>query len=86
MFSHFSYIQLSVAPWTEAHQAPLSMRFPRQEHWSGLPCPPPEDLPDPGIEAVSPVLQVDSLPAEPWGKPFSSLLLLPPLLSRVSRV
>ena len=43
----------SVTPWTVDHQAPLSMRFSRQEYWSGLPCPPPEDLPDPGIEPTS---------------------------------
>ena len=42
-----------VTPWTVAHQAPLSMGFSRQEHWSGLPCPPPGDLPNPGIEPVS---------------------------------
>ena len=41
------------------------MGFSRQEYWSGLLCPPPGDLPDPGIEPVSPALQVDSLPAEP---------------------
>jgi len=45
------------------------MGFFRQEYWSELPCPPPEDLPDPGIEPASPALQVDSLPAEPPGKP-----------------
>ena len=39
--------------WTVAHQAPLSMGFSRQEYWSGLPCPPPGDLPDPGIETQS---------------------------------
>ena len=39
-----------MTPWTVAHQAPLSMGFPRQEYCSGLPCPPPGDLPDPGIE------------------------------------
>ena len=53
-------------------QAPLSMGFSRQEHWAGLPCPPPGDLPDPGIEpesSVSPTLQADSLPTEPPGKP-----------------
>ena len=57
-----------VIPWTETQQTPLSMQFPRQEYWSGLPFPPPRDLPDPGIEPTSPVsptLQVDSLPAEP---------------------
>ena len=40
-------------PWTVAHEAPLSMGFSRQEYWSGLPCPPPGDLPDPGTERVS---------------------------------
>ena len=39
--------------WTVAHQVPLSMRFSRQEYWSGLPCPPPGDLPDPGMEPTS---------------------------------
>ena len=43
--------------------------FSRQEYWSGLPCPPPGNLPDPGIEPGSPALQVDSLPSEPPGKP-----------------
>ena len=43
-------------PWTVAHQAPLSMGFSRQEYWSGLPCPPPGDLPNPGIEPRSPEL------------------------------
>ena len=41
--------------WTADHQAPLSMGFSRQEYWSGLPCPPPRDLPNPGIEPRSPV-------------------------------
>ena len=48
-----SHVQLFVTPWTVAHQAPLSLGFSRQEYWSGLPFPPPEDLPDPGIEAAS---------------------------------
>ena len=39
--------------WTGAHQAPLSVGFSRQEYWSGLPCPPPGDLPDPGIKLAS---------------------------------
>ena len=43
--------------------------FSRQEYWSGLPCPPPGDLPNPGIRPGSPTLQVDSLPSEPPGKP-----------------
>ena len=45
--------RLSATPWTVAHQAPLSMGFSRQEYWSGLPCPPPGDLPHPGIEPTS---------------------------------
>ena len=51
--SRFSCVQLFATPWTNAHQAPLSMAFSRQEYWSGLPCPPPGDLPDPGIERTS---------------------------------
>ena len=50
-----SCVQLFATLWTVARQAPLSMGFPRQENWNGLPFPPPEDLPDPGIEPVSPV-------------------------------
>ena len=45
-----SHVQLFVTPWTEAIQAPLSMAFSRQEYWSGLPFPPPGDLPHPGIK------------------------------------
>ena len=51
--------------WTIAHQGPLSMGFPGQEYWSGLPFPSPGDLPDPGIEPRYPVLQADSLLSEP---------------------
>ena len=54
--------------WTVAHQAPSSMRFSRQEYWSGLPFPSPGDLPDPGIEPRSPTLQTDGLPSEPPGR------------------
>ena len=55
--------------WIIALQTPLSVRFPRQEYWNGLPFPPPGDLPDPGVEPVSLAWQADSLPAEPQGKP-----------------
>ena len=55
--------------WTAAHQAPLSMEFSRPEYWSGLSFPSPGYLPDPGIEPMSPALQVNSLPSEPPGKP-----------------
>ena len=48
-----SHVPLFATPWTIARQLPLSMRFPRQEYWSGLPFPSPEDLPDPGIKPTS---------------------------------
>ena len=51
--SRFSCVRLSVTPWTAAHPSPLSMRFSRQEYWSGLLCPPPGDFPDQGIEPTS---------------------------------
>ena len=54
MLSHFNHVQLFATPWTIALQAPLSMQFSRQEYWSGLPFPPPGDLPNPGIKPVSP--------------------------------
>ena len=50
-----------------AHQTPLSVGFPRQEYWSGLPFSPLGDLPDPRIKPTSPELQADSLPSEPLG-------------------
>ena len=65
MLSSFSHVQLFAMLWTVAHQAPLSIGFSRQEFWSGLPFPSPEDLPDPGIEPASPALQMDSLLSKP---------------------
>ena len=56
-------------PWTVAHQALLSVGSSRLEYWKGLPCPPPGDLPDPGIELGSPALQVDALLFELPGTP-----------------
>ena len=64
-----SRVQLFATPWTVAYQAPPSMGFSRQECWSGLPFPSPGNLPDPGIEPGSPILQADALPSEPPGKP-----------------
>ena len=55
MLSHFSHVQVFMTPWTVVLQAPLSTRFSRQEYWSGFPCPPSGDLPNPGIEPASPV-------------------------------
>ena len=69
MLSYLSCVRLYVTLWTVAHQAPLSMGFSRQEYWSGFPCSPPADLPDPGIDLGSPALQVDSLLAELPRKP-----------------
>jgi len=60
-----SRVRLFATPWTVAYQAPPSMGFSRQECWSGLPFPSPGDLPDPGIEPGSPILQADALPSEP---------------------
>ena len=53
VLSHSSHVQFFVTLWTVAHQAPLSMGFSRREYWSGLPCPPRWDLPDPGIKPAS---------------------------------
>ena len=50
-----SHVQLFASPCTVARQSPLSMEFPQQEYWSGLPLPSPGDIPDPGIKSVSPV-------------------------------
>ena len=50
-----SHVRLFVTPWTAVHQAPLYMKFSRQEYWSELPCPLPQDLPYPGTEPTSPV-------------------------------
>ena len=69
MLSHFSFVQIFVTVWAVACQACLSMRFSRQEYWSGLPCSPPEYLPNPGMEPGSFALQVDSLPLSPWESP-----------------
>ena len=65
----FSHVQLFATPWIVARQSPLSMRFPRQEYWSELLFPSPEDLSDPDlIKAVSPVLAGGFFITEPPGK------------------
>ena len=65
MLNHFSHVKVFVPLWTVALQTLLlSMGFSRQEYWSGLPCPPPGDLPNPGTEPtfpMAPALQADSL-------------------------
>ena len=63
-----SRVQLSATPWTLADHAPLSMGFPRQEYWSGLPIPSPGDLPTPRTESASPALGGEFFTTEPPGK------------------
>ena len=78
VLSHFSRVQFSVTLWALAHQAPLSVGYSRQEYWSGLPCPFPVDLPNPGIEhpsLASPALQADSLALSHLGAPLSGYVL-----------
>ena len=70
MLSRFSPVLLFATPGMVTWQAPLSMGFSQQDYWSGLPCPPPEDLPDPGIEPSSPALAGGFFTAEPLGKPI----------------
>ena len=70
MLSSLSWVHFFMALCPVACQAPLSMEFSRQEYWSGLPFPPPGDLPNPEIEPRFPALQADSLPSEPQGKPI----------------
>ena len=64
-----SHVQLFVTHGLQPSRLPCPWGFSRLEYWSGLPCPPPGDLPSPGIEARSLALQADSLPGEPPGKP-----------------
>ena len=76
----FSHVQLFATPWTVAHQATVSMGFSREEYWSGLPSPPPGDLPNPGIEAGSPALKADSSPLSHRGTPIADIDLVTMLL------
>ena len=84
LLSHFTHVQLFVTSWTITRQAPLCMGFSKQEYWSGLPCPPPGDLPDTWIEPTSPAFQANPLSLSHWGIPniskprlsFSHFLLI----------
>ena len=69
MLSRFSCVRLFLTLWTVAHQAPLSVGFFRQKYWSRLLCPPPGNLPNPGIKSKSPALQVDFYHLNPQGSP-----------------
>ena len=71
---YFSRVRFFVTPWTVAHQAPLSMGFFRQEYWSGLPCLPPGNIPDPRIEFASPALAGRFFSVDPPGKSVSCMV------------
>ena len=70
VYGLLSHVQLIVTPWTVACQAPLSMKFSGQEYCSGLPFPPPGELPDPGMEPISSALKGGVFTTEPPGKPM----------------
>ena len=72
-----SHVWFFATLWTVACQAPLSTGFPRQEYWSGLPFPPPADLPDPGSKPASPALAGRFFTTEPPGKPQIDLQVHP---------
>ena len=72
-------------PMDCTHQAPLSMEFSRQEYWSGLPCPPAGDLPNPGIKPTSHALQADAVPSELQGSPRIVEWVAYPFSSRSSQ-
>ena len=74
-FQLLSHVQLFAIPWTVACQAPLSIAFSRQEYWSGLPFPPPGDLPNPGTEPRSSALAGRFFTTEPPGKPSCDVWL-----------
>ena len=78
VLSHFSHVQLFVTIWTIACQATISMGFFRQESWRGLPCPPPGDLPNPGIKSVclAPALSGGFFTTSAtWEAPFSCRMI-----------
>ena len=65
-WNSLSCVRLFATPWTVARQAPLSMEFSRQKYWSGLPCPPPGQLPNPGMEPRSPACNAGHLGLIQW--------------------
>jgi len=76
LFSHSVMPNSFEIPWTVAHQAPLSVGFPRQEYWSGLSFPSPGDLLDQGIDPMSPALAGGFFPTEPPEKPIRNIRLI----------
>ena len=81
MLKSLSHVQLFATPWTVACQATLSIEFSRQEYWSGLPSPPPGDLPDPRTEPAFPALAGRFFTNEPPWKPHLSSYYLYSLIS-----
>ena len=73
LLSHSVISNSFATQWTAACQASLSMKLSSQEYWSGLPCPSPGDFPNPGMEPVSPALQVDSLSLSYQGSPSAEI-------------
>ena len=73
VLSHFNLVLLFATLWAVEGWALLSMGFSRKEYWSALPCPPPGDLPNPGIKSVFPALQVDPIALNHWGNPLTDL-------------
>ena len=65
-----------MTPWTVTHQSTLSMGFPRQEYWNGLPFSSPGDPPNPGLKPVAPAFAGGSFTTEPAGKPTASIHFL----------
>ena len=80
------HVWLFASTWTVAHKTPLSIGFPRREHWSGLPFPPPGDLRNPGIESMSPALAGRFVTTEIPGKPMykNTNYLVPVLVDQLS--
>ena len=76
VLSCFNHVWLFATLWTVAHRAPLSMGFSRQEYWSGLSWPPPEDLPNPGVEPTSPVFPASAGSSLPLAPPGNSLVFV----------
>ena len=71
LFSCYVVSSSFATPWAVAHQAPLSMGFSKQEYWSGVPFPSPEDLPDSGVKPASPALAGRLITSKPPGKPYA---------------
>ena len=83
LLSCLSHIRVVATAWTVAHQAPLSMRFSSQDYWTGLPCPPPGDLPHPGIEPMSLISPALSSSLFPTSTTWKARRVLMPITMKV---